>query len=192
MANESNTKKVLKKATFGFVLLPAAIFIFIVAIGLLCSLPKNRVETTAVIREIRQFRETTGKYKHKVYVDYEVDGITYIHVYLNEYVSSWREGDTITLLYNQNDVMDIASTSRQTVSYVMFGLGGALLIAGVANFVIELAKIKEREPVDTILENDLQDDPPPKQEFLDLSENDNKKKKRKKDDGGLVDDPFGK
>ena len=52
MAIESNTRKMLKKATFGFVLLPAAIFVFIVAIGLICSLPKHYARTYGFISEI--------------------------------------------------------------------------------------------------------------------------------------------
>ncbi|MBQ9276760.1 MAG: hypothetical protein IJ226_04110 [Clostridia bacterium] len=151
---ESNTKKTLKKMTVGWVLVPAAIFVFIVAIGLICSLPKHSAKTTAIISSISTYHNSKGEKKRKVYVDYDVDGESYNHVYLNEYSSDFYEGKEITLLYNAEDPTEIATTTRQITSYVMFGFGGVLLTIGVANFAIELAKIKDREPVDTVLENE--------------------------------------
>ena len=192
MANESNTKKVLKKATFGFVLLPAALFVFIVAIGLICSLPKHYARTYGFVSEITTYHNQKGETKHRVYVTYEVDDEVYQHVYINEYSSSWHSGKDLTILYSKDNPKDIATNVREIISFVMFGFGGVLLIVGAADFIFVFAVIKDREPVDTILESKSAEEAPPEQEFLDLSENDNKKKKRKKDDTGLVDDPFGK
>ena len=191
MAIESNTRKMLKKATFGFVLLPAAIFVFIVAIGLICSLPKHYARTYGFISEITTYHNQKGETKHRVYVTYEVDDEVYQHVYINEYGSGWHTGKDLTILYSKDNPKDIATNVREIISFVMFGFGGVLLIVGAADFIFVFAVIKDREPVDTIMESRAEDKTPAEQVVLDLSENDKKKKKRKKDDG-LVEDPFGK
>lgn len=191
MAIESNTKKVLKKATFGFVLLPAALFVIIVAIGLICSLPKHYARTYGFVSEISTYHNQKGETKHKVFVTYEVDDELYQHVYIDEYSSSWHSGTDLTILYSKDNPRDIATNVREIISFVMFGLGGVLLIVGAADFIFVFAVIKDREPVDTIMESKAADETSPEQEFLDLTEDDNKKK-RKKEKSGLVDDPFGK
>ena len=73
----------------------------------------------------------------------------------------------------------------------MFGFGSLLFVAGAANFIIELAKIKNTEAVDVILDSGNNgEENPPEQEILDLTEKTTKK--RKKEDVGLVEDPFEK
>ena len=188
---ESNTKKTFKRTTVGWVLVPAAIFVFIVAIGLICSMPKHSAKTMAIISSISEYHNQKGEKKRKVYVDYEVDGVSYDHVYLNEYSSNFYTGKEITLIYDAENPTKIATPARQIVSYVMFGFGSVLLVIGAANFILVLAKIKDTEAVDAIMESgEASEEAPPEQEILDLSSD--KKRRGKQEKSALVEDPFGK
>lgn len=190
--SESNTKKMFRRTTVGWVLVPAAIFVFIVAIGLICSLPKHYARTDGYICEISRYHNQKGQVKHRVYVTYDVDDELYEHVYINEYSSDWHTGKDLTILYSKDDPKSIATNVREIISFVMFGFGGLLLILGALNFIVELSKIKSTEAVDSIMESGEElKESPLEQEVLDLS-SDNKKRRGKKEKSALVDNPFGK
>ena len=188
---ESNTKKTFKKTTVGWVLVPAAIFVFIVAIGLICSLPKHYARTDGFISEISSYHNQKGELKHKVFVTYEVDGELYEHVYINEYGSDWHTGKDLTILYSKDNPKEIATNVREIISFVMFGFGGLLFVLGAANFIFVFARIKDTEAVDVIMESgEASEEAPPEQEILDLSSD--KKRRGKQEKSALVEDPFGK
>ena len=190
---ESNTKKMFKRTTVGWVLLPAAIFVFIVAIGLICSLPKHYARTDGFISEISSYHNQKGELKHKVFVTYEVDGELYEHVYINEYGSDWHTGKDLTILYSKDNPKEIATNVREIISFVMFGFGGLLFVLGAANFIFVFVRIKDTEAVDAIMESgEATDKTQTEQEILNLASDDNKKRRSKKEKSALVDDPFGK
>lgn len=71
--------------------------------------------------------------KHKVYVDYTVDGIIYDHVLLDNYNSSMKVGSVIEIYYNPQNPGQI-SKGDKTI-YIFFLCGGVIL-AGLTVFKI--------------------------------------------------------
>ena len=93
--------------------------------------------TEARICDIDEYTERNRKgiyvTKHKVYVDYTVDGEPYDHVLLDNYNPSMKVGSVIEIYYNAQNPGQI-SKGDKTI-YIFFLCGGVIL-AGIAIYKI--------------------------------------------------------
>ncbi len=98
----------------------------------------DTAETTATITKIEKYRDiTTGKPKtrYRTYITYEVDGQIYNEVMQN-YSSSWEEGDEIIIHYNINDPKKIG-TKQTDYALIVIPCVGVFFtcFGGIALFV---------------------------------------------------------
>ncbi|MBR1624417.1 MAG: DUF3592 domain-containing protein [Clostridia bacterium] len=96
---------------------------------------KEYAETQATIVEI------TTDYigddiTHDVYVDYEVNGVTYNHVHYGGYQDSYAEGQTITILYEVNNPENTGTNTPSWLKYLLFVGAVVFLAAGIAAIVM--------------------------------------------------------
>ena len=211
MARRTSTpKKVARKLVAAWVLIPGAVFMLIVGIVLFATMPRHAVKLSAEITDINYYRNSDGDLKGKVFVDYELDGTDYHHIYLNEYSSSFHEGKIITIYCNSEEPTKIASSARLIAGSVIIAIGLVLLVAGLAEVISNYSKIKVREPIDNILEDfgadqsyqngvshpleesQHQEAPSNSSDSIYTYTSTKDKKKRRDDSLGLIDDPFGK
>ena len=71
--------------------------------------------------------------KHKVYVDYTVDGIIYDHVLLDNYNSSMKVGSVIEIYYNPQNPGQISKGDK---TVYIFAICGGVFLAGLTVFKI--------------------------------------------------------
>lgn len=82
------------------------IIFFIVGIIWLVSgsrFKQNAVEVSAVIQEIKSYRDSDGDIRHSVYVNYSYNGQYYEAVNLSEYSSSMYVGKEITIMIDPDN-----------------------------------------------------------------------------------------
>lgn len=100
---------------------------------------RGYAKTEAVIEKIEQIyagedEDGHSKYEYEVYVRYTVDGREY-HEKIGDYESGFKEGKTITLLYNENDPLDVHTESKTAGTVMMIaGPVVTLIILGFAVF----------------------------------------------------------
>ncbi len=82
--------------------------------------------------------------KHKVYVDYTVDGIIYDHIQLDSYNSSMRVGKIIEIYYNPKKPKQIKSGDTSTFTIMMFA-GAGFMVAAILIAVIMTVKSSGRK-----------------------------------------------
>lgn len=108
--------------------------IFFIVVGIMGNAFSNNFitaaqKTEARICDIDAYTERNHKgrnvRKHKVYVDYTVDGIIYDHVLLDNYNSSMKVGSVIEIYYNPKNPGEI-SKGDKTI-YIFFICGGTIL-----------------------------------------------------------------
>ena len=98
---------------------------------------RGYAKTEAVIEKIEQIyagedEDGRSKYDYEVYVRYTVDGREY-HEKIADYESGFKEGKTITLLYNENDPLDVHTESKTAGTVMMIaGPVVTLIILGFA------------------------------------------------------------
>ncbi len=98
----------------------------------------DTAETAATITKIEQYKDVVaGKYKikYKTHITYEVDGQIYNEVMQN-YSSSWEEGDEIIIHYDINDPKKTGTKQTDYALIVIPCLGVVFAcIGGIALFV---------------------------------------------------------
>ena len=107
---------------------------------------ENSEATTATIIRIDEDYHGDSK-DHKVYVEFEVDGIRYSGK-LDLYHSGMKEGDDVTVYYNKSDPNDFRSnfaTGPITIGLIAFG--GVFAIIGITYIAIEIKKNKEANKI---------------------------------------------
>ena len=135
------------------------LFSILAAIGLVFSIvgglstysrqKKVYAETQATITVIDEYYDMLanaleGETKHKVYVDYTVDGQEYSNIEFGAYDPSMKENDTVTVKYNVDDPADISTPPSVTLPLVSLGVGILLLAIGVI-FMIKAVKAKSAQ-----------------------------------------------
>ncbi len=130
---------------FGYILfyIIALAFIFFSVLSL-TSEPVEYGKTEGIIVEIRDcgYNFSTESNDYKVFVTYEVEGVTYAHILYNEYNSFMDEGDTVTVLYNLNDPNNITSPGGKYLPYIFLGVG-IVVIFVVTGIIIYRVKNKK-------------------------------------------------
>ncbi|MBP3922887.1 MAG: DUF3592 domain-containing protein [Ruminiclostridium sp.] len=115
----------------------------------------NACKTEARICDIDVYTERNYKgrkvRKHKVYVDYTVDGIIYDHVLLDNYNSSMKVGSVIEIYYNPKNPGRISKGDK---TVYIFAICGGVFLAGVAVFKIIIARKKENGQQEQIRNTD--------------------------------------
>lgn len=129
--------------------------VFVFAIGVLitvvCSLKiaeqKNDksvyIETEGTITSVS--REYVGgadsdDYEYTVLIRYEVNGTEYRDVEYGSYKSSMKEGDTVKILYSEDDPSKIRVPGSEKVAYILLVAGIAVILVGVFMFFKYLNK----------------------------------------------------
>lgn len=91
---------------------------------------KNYPQTSAVITRIEEeWNAADDSWDHHVFVKYTVDNVAY-ESELDEYSSSFQEGDEITVGYNAENPREVIGLTQWTL-YVFFAVGAVLTLAGV-------------------------------------------------------------
>ena len=90
---------------------------------------KTAVEITAVITTIDSYRDSDGDTHHRVYIDYDFDGVHYGDVRLGEYSSTMYEGKTLTLLVDPRDPLNVQGKSSGYVVGILLMVMGAVFAA---------------------------------------------------------------
>lgn len=103
---------------------------------------KEFAQTQATIVEINT--DTIGEdTTHEVYVDYEVDGVAYTHVFYGGYQDSFAVGQTITIQYEVGHPEKTGQESPAFLKYLVFAAAAVFLVAGVWTIVIWVRSSKK-------------------------------------------------
>ncbi len=86
----------------------------------------NSATVEATIVEIYTYYNDDST-EHRVFVSYEVDGVTYSHRELGSYSSSMREGKTVKIKYNLDNPNEIMSKSSVFIPVILLPLGGIFM-----------------------------------------------------------------
>ena len=96
---------------------------------------ENKIDTTGTITRITTSRDSDGDTSHIVYVSYNVRG-SYYESKLNSYSSTFYEGKTIDIYYDQNDPNKIGVKSLDLVFLIFPGIGLLFLVIGSSGLII--------------------------------------------------------
>lgn len=149
----------MKKQNFNPMILLGSIFGGVGLIFLIvgsCMLVSGAVnksrgeEITAVVTAIDRYRDSDGDTGHKVYVDYEYDGVEYTDMPLNYYSSSMRRGKEISIAIDPDEPENILSTG---VNFMLGGIfGGIGLIFAVVGGAFLLRTHKRKSLAKRLIE----------------------------------------
>lgn len=104
---------------------------------------EDRVYTTATITRIEVYGMDDDE-THDVYVEYRVGGEK-IENELNYYTSSMREGDTIEIYYDKNNVNRIGSKGGDNLFILFPILGGIAAIIGLGLIISPLLSNQKKQ-----------------------------------------------
>ncbi|MDE5631157.1 MAG: DUF3592 domain-containing protein, partial [Bacilli bacterium] len=99
----------------------------------------NAVDTIGTITSISTSHKSNGDTSHIVYVTYNVDGNAY-ESRLNSYSSSFYEGKTIDIYYDQNNPHKIGVKSMDLVFLVFPAVGLIFLVIGGSVLIVKKKK----------------------------------------------------
>ena len=130
------------KAAFVFVL----VGILFLVLGIVTSNKvKNSdtvyVETTGVISSITVEKPNKDETIYTVLVDYEADGVIYEDAEYGSYDSSMKEGDEVTVLYNQDDPTDITYPGFEKLPTIICIAGALAIVFGIGLTVKTLISV---------------------------------------------------
>lgn len=116
----------------GAVFLAVGIFMSIQNAGFMETAEK----TTGIITEINITQGSNSRNRHRVYVEYSVDGHAYNEVY-GYYHAGMRRGDTVDIYYSSENPRNIQSGNISVPGILFTGTGSCLLllIAVIAAFL---------------------------------------------------------
>ena len=100
---------------------------------------ENKVDTVGTITSITSHRDSDGDTSHTVYVTYNVGGNTY-ESRLNSYSSTFYEGKTIDIYYDQNNPNKIGVKSLDLLCLIFPGIGLIFLIIGISGLIVKKKK----------------------------------------------------
>ena len=115
----------------GFIVLGLALIVICIII---IVKPDDRVfvETTGtIVNIVEEYSSFDDSNNYQVFVDYSVDGKDYKNVEYGAYNSKMKVGDSVTILYNQDDPTDITSPGSDKVVYFVLAAGILSLLVGV-------------------------------------------------------------
>lgn len=101
---------------------------------------KDYLPTLATISHIYTYYDDDDDVCHEVYVNYEVDGITYTDVKINSYYAGMQEGQQITIFYNKYNP-EKTRVKKVNVVFIIFAAVGSLILTVV---IVMLAKDKRK------------------------------------------------
>ncbi|MBR1854737.1 MAG: hypothetical protein IJ794_16595 [Lachnospiraceae bacterium] len=100
---------------------------------------KTAVEITATISSIERYTDSDGDVHHRVYIDYDFDGVHYGDVRLGEYSSSMYEGKQLTLLADPADPLNVqGKNSGYVVSIVLLVMGLVFAAIGLVPAILSV------------------------------------------------------
>lgn len=109
-------------------------------------------KTSARITEIETYytKDSDGDRvkKHRVYVEYTVDGERY-ETLLDSYDFTMKEGGYVDIYYNPADPGDVMSGSGQVVCYIMMGVGAVMLVVDIIIISGFIASSRKRKRLET-------------------------------------------
>jgi len=105
---------------------------------------EDALETTAIITDIETYKTTKGSRRHRVYVEFSVDGETY-DGRLGEYHSGMKVGDTVTIYYDPDNPADFRGSGVGYAGYILMAIGAVSLIACASAGLISLGRKKSRQ-----------------------------------------------
>lgn len=117
------------------------------------EIQKYYKETEATISRIEIYWDSEDEeYDHYTYVDYTVDNVEYTNRKLDYYTSTFREGDTITILYDTRNPSNITHPSSnitlQIACFVIGGIFACILIFTVVKFIKNKNSLQNFPPDD--------------------------------------------
>lgn len=102
---------------------------------------KTAVEITATIRSIERYTDSDGDVHHRVYIDYDFNGVHYGDARLGEYNSSMYEGKQLSLLVDPNDPLNVqGKSSGYVVAIILLVMGVVFTAIGLVPAVISVVK----------------------------------------------------
>ena len=93
-------------------------------------------EIQAEITDILKYRDSRGKNRYEVYVDYIYDGKSYRNIRLNSYSGGMDEGKEIAILCDPENPEHIEILDGKMVFGIVVGIMGGALLVGAAIPVI--------------------------------------------------------
>lgn len=90
-----------------------------------------RSTKATIVRIEEEYDTLNEQYEHKVYVDYELDGVKWENIEYGAYDSSMKVGDTVKVIYDMKDPTSIQAEGSVNVPYIVGGVGLAFLAFGV-------------------------------------------------------------
>ncbi|MDE6292793.1 MAG: DUF3592 domain-containing protein, partial [Bacilli bacterium] len=100
---------------------------------------ENKIDTVGTITRITSSRDSDEDTSHTVYVSYNVRGKAY-ESKLNSYSSSFYEGKTIDIYYDQTDPNKIGIKSLDLVFLIFPGMGLLFLVIGSSGLIVNKKK----------------------------------------------------
>lgn len=134
----------------GIIFIIAGLIFFFVCVGLVIDTNKfaeTAQETTAVITDVQKTRvRRNGKYRtdYDIYVQYEVDGVTY-NEELNGGSSVMREGQTLIVYYNPENPRDVRSSKSAGMQSFAMIFSLVFVAVGAAVGVVPAVKSSKRK-----------------------------------------------
>ena len=124
---------------FGVIFIGLGIFFFVT------DSKKTYEPTTATIKEI-VYKWEGDEERHYVIIDFtEKDGTVHTDYPLHSYVSTWKVGDVIDVIYNVNDPNEVTIPSSRVILPIIFvALGGISAIVGIVNLISTIKRIKRK------------------------------------------------
>ena len=115
-------------------------------IGNAMKIPEeDQVETTAIITEINRRRDSDGDTTYDVWVEYEVKGEKYERE-LSSYVSSYRVGKEIEVIYDRNDPGRVQTKNEEKIfTWIFSGIGGVFAVLGIGGLLAGVFGKNKRE-----------------------------------------------
>ena len=105
---------------------------------------KTAVEITAEITSIESYKDSDGDLHHRVYIDYDFDGVHYGDVRLGEYNSSMNEGKQVTLLVDPRDPLNVqGKASGYVVAILLMVMGAVFAAIGLVPAIMSLLNKKK-------------------------------------------------
>lgn len=118
------------------------IFCIIGAISLVFIFNTDKKEVIGTITQIEYYRDYDGDESHRVMVKYEVDGKVY-NTRLNEYSSSYSEGDEIKIYYDEDNPKKISGNLKWLVGAIFIGIGTIFFVIGIIGTTYGINKSKK-------------------------------------------------
>ena len=104
-------------------------------------------EIQAEITDILKYRDSRGKNRYEVYVDYIYDGKSYRNIRLNSYSGGMYEGKEIAILCDPENPEHIEILDGKMVFGIVVGIMGGALLVGAAIPVIVTGRRTARKKI---------------------------------------------